>query len=82
MIADKSTNGGNHYWFSDYGHKVGNSGEPFIGITIDDFRDYMIYLEDTYGRDGSDRIWVAPVQEVYEYILVRDQIISSLHRIK
>lgn len=74
MIADKSTNG-NHYWFSDYGHKVGNPGEPFIGITMDDFRDYMIYLEDTYGRDGSDRIWVAPVQEVYKYILVRDQII-------
>ena len=74
LIANKSTDG-NHFWFSEYGHKVGNPGEPYIGITMDDFRDYMIYLEDSYGRDGSDRIWVAPVQEVYEYIWVRDHII-------
>ena len=74
MIADKSING-NHFWFSEYGHKVGNPGEPYIGITIDDFRNYMQYIENTYGRDGSDRIWVAPVQEVYEYIWVRDNII-------
>ncbi len=33
----------------------------------------MQYVAGQYGRDGDDRIWAASLQEVYEYLQVRDQ---------
>lgn len=71
VVADKSVDG-NHYWYSQYGHRVGYPGDPFIFITATDFVEYMDYLENTYGRYGDDRIWFAPNQEVYEYLQIRD----------
>ncbi len=69
------TDDGDHYWFSEYAHRVGYQGEPFIFVLADDFIDYMSYMENQYGRYGNDKIWVAPVQEVYEYIQIRDNAI-------
>ncbi len=71
VVADKSVDG-NHFWYSQYGHRVGYPGDPFIFITAEDFIEYMDYLENTYGRYGDDRIWFAPNQEVYEYLQIRD----------
>jgi hypothetical protein len=34
----------------------------------------MTTLADKYGVKGSDTIWMAPWQEVYEYIWLRDRI--------
>ena len=77
-VANLSSNG-DHYWFSEYAHRIGDPNEVYVHVGIDDFRDYMQHLENSYGRDGSDRIWVAPVQEVYEYLVVRENtvLISS-----
>lgn len=69
------TDDGEHYWFSEYAHRVGYPGEPFIFVLADDFIDYMSHMENLYGRFGDDKIWVAPVQEVYEYIQIRDNAI-------
>ncbi len=68
--AANNSTGGNHYWFNEFTHIIGSSGP----IGINNFRTYMQYIEDTYGQNGSDRIWVAPLQEVYEYLQVRDNI--------
>jgi hypothetical protein len=38
----------------------------------------MNYVANTYGKNGTDRVWMAPLQEVYEYLLVRDlSVVSS-----
>jgi len=71
VVAEKSIDG-NHFWYSQYGHRVGYPGDPFIFIEAEDFIEYMDYLENTYGRYGDDRIWFAPNQEVYEYLQIRD----------
>lgn len=71
--------GGNHYWYNEFTHNiaVNNWGG---GMTPTDFRNYMTYIANTYGSGGSDRVWMAPLQEVYEYLVVRDAIVmySSL----
>lgn len=74
-IAGKSI-GGNHYWYNDFTHKIGFS-YTIGGLTFSTFEFYMNYIESNYGENGSDRIWMAPLQEVYEYIAVRDNVIIS-----
>ena len=76
------TQSGNHYWMSEYAHRIGYPGDPYIFIYVDDFKEYMNYIENSFGRFGEDNVWFAPVQEVYEYIQVRDNIqISSTQTI-
>lgn len=71
FIAAQSTNG-NHYWFSEFTHHV--SPQPKGGSLIfSTFEYYMNYIHNTYGQKGSDRIWMAPLQEVYEYLMVREK---------
>ncbi len=43
------------------------------GYTFDVFRFHMNYLEDEYGSKGSDIIWVAPEEEVWDYRIVYDK---------
>lgn len=61
----------NHLWFTDFTHSV--SFEPTGGsILFSTFQNYMNYVENTYGSKGTDIMWMAPLQEVYEYIVVRN----------
>jgi hypothetical protein len=54
-------------WYSEFTHHISN--EPLEGsLLFSTFSSYMNYLEDSYGRDGRDIMWFAPLQEVYEYI--------------
>ena len=68
------TQNGDHFWFSEYAHRIGYPGDPYIFIYVNDFKAYMSYIENSYGRFGDDNVWFAPVQEVYEYLQVRDNI--------
>jgi len=62
---------GQHYWWSDFTHHVGfqSSGASLLFPL---FEYYMQHIADTYGRAGADNIWMAPMQDVYEYLSVRD----------
>ncbi len=85
-IAEES-NDDSHIWFNEFAHRIGHdvvpSGQaPYVHISTDDFRDYMEYIEDTYGRDGSDRVWVASMQTVYEYLLIKEKAIVSVSAIQ
>jgi hypothetical protein len=72
FIASQSVNG-NHYWFSEFTHHV--SPQPKGGSLIfSTFEYYMNYIHTTYGQPGSDRVWMAPLQEVYEYLAVRENV--------
>lgn len=67
----------NHYWYNDFTHGVENT-TPSGGISVTDFITYMAHIESNYGESGSNQIWMAPIQEVYEYLNVRDNIQYSI----
>lgn len=63
---------GNHYWYNDFTHRI--IGTQIGGSLIfNTFEWYMQYLEQNYGKSGSDCMWMAPLQEVYEYMRVKDE---------
>ena len=68
-IANLST-AGSHYWYNEFGHHIDNfnTSAPF---NFYKFKDYMLNIANTYGKNGSDRVWFAPLQEVYEYVVGR-----------
>lgn len=70
-VAANSTNG-NHYWWSEFTHRV-RYEQTGASLVFPTFEYYMNYIQQTWGKDGSDKIWMAPAQEVYEYLLARDQ---------
>ncbi len=76
-IATLST-GGSHYWYNEFGHHIDNfnTGTPF---NFYKFKDYMVNIANTYGKNGSDRVWFAPLQEVYEYVISRQNVEFSTH---
>jgi hypothetical protein len=70
------SNNGNHYWWSEFTHRVRHQ-QTGASLVFPTFEYYMNYIEQTYGKSGSDRIWMAPVQEVYEYLRARDESVLS-----
>lgn len=62
---------GQYMWYNDFTHRVGFTPSNG-GIQFPLFAWYMQNVETLYGKSGSDRIWMAPLQEVYEYLFVRD----------
>lgn len=68
------SSGTNHLWYNDFTHRVtGGVGNLSFGL----LKHYMETVAQSYGKEGSDRIWMAPLQTVYEYLLVRDQAILN-----
>ncbi|HMB01874.1 MAG TPA: T9SS type A sorting domain-containing protein, partial [Spirochaetota bacterium] len=60
------------YWRHEGMHSVGNDNFWGISTEYTHFRTYMEHIEDNYGKDGDDSVWVAGKQEVYEYLSVRE----------
>ncbi|MFB3386458.1 polysaccharide deacetylase family protein [Flavobacterium sp. LAR06] len=61
-------------WYNEFTHGVGNSNLWNLSIRFPDFKYYMTTIANKYGTNGNDSIWMAPWQEVYEYIWLRDRI--------
>lgn len=61
----------NHMWYSAFTHQV---GEILQGgsIAYPTFENYMNSLEERFGIKGKDNMYMAPLQEVYEYIQTRN----------
>ena len=76
-IANLST-GGSHFWYNEFGHHIDNfnTASPF---NFYKFKDYMLNIANTYGKNGSDRVWFAPLQEVYEYVVSRQNVEFTTH---
>ena len=50
-------------------------GEYNLKVEYNDFKTYMSSIETQYGKPWSDKkVWMAPMQEVYEYMRVRDAV--------
>ena len=67
---------GNHYWYNDFTHRV--AVQSYGGsLLFSTFEYYMNYIANTYGKNGTDRVWMAPLQDVFEYMQVRDKSVIS-----
>lgn len=60
-------------WYNEFSHGVGNSNLWGISLVYKDFKYYMTGLAKKHGQSGTDKLWMAPWQEVYEYIWLRDR---------
>jgi hypothetical protein len=67
-------------WFNEFTHGTGNSNLWNLSLRFPEFKYYMTAIANKYGVTGSDNIWMAPWQEVYEYIWLRDRIKLSTTR--
>ncbi len=77
-IAPNSSNT-KHYWLNEFTHNVGNfSGPSPGGLRFSIFKSHMDYIHNTFGKNGADNMWMAPLQEVYEYLLCRDSIKNAV----
>ncbi|RKR09099.1 putative polysaccharide deacetylase [Flavobacterium sp. 90] len=64
----------NPVWYNEFTHGVGNQNLWNLSMRFPDFKYYMTAIANKYGAKGDDSIWMAPWQEVYEYIWLRDRI--------
>lgn len=69
-VASKAINGAK-FIFNDFTHTLTTSLLAG-GMTIADFASYMGYVASTYGASGTDRVWMAPLQDVWEYVNLRE----------
>ncbi|MFK7800372.1 MAG: PA14 domain-containing protein [Anaerolineae bacterium] len=70
--ASTHSNSDRHIWYNTGGHG-GNEGR--YGPVLD-------YLYNNYGPAGTDEVWVAPSDQVYSYILIRDHSTVTLTSIE
>jgi peptidoglycan/xylan/chitin deacetylase (PgdA/CDA1 family) len=61
-------------WYNEFTHSVGDRNLWNLSMLYPEFKYYMTSIDDKYGAKGTDNIWMAPWQEVYEYIWLRDRI--------
>jgi hypothetical protein len=61
-------------WYNEFTHGVGNGDLWYLSMRFPDFKYYMTNIANKYGSKGNDSIWMAPWQEVYEYIWLRDRV--------
>ena len=60
----------NRPWASTFNHSVSGGA----GYTFSTFKNYMLHIADTYGKNGNDSIWFTTEEEVLDYLLNRDAI--------
>jgi peptidoglycan/xylan/chitin deacetylase (PgdA/CDA1 family) len=65
-------------WYNAFTHNVGNGNLWSISLIYPEFKYLMTSLATHYGEKGSDQLWMAPWQQVYEYIWLRDHVQTSV----
>lgn len=70
-VALKSRNGVK-MWFNEFSHRI----DDFSSITTSNynfyyFKSHLESIANQYGKTGQDRMWMASLQEVYEYLVMR-----------
>jgi len=61
-------------WYNAFTHNVGNGNLWSISLLYPEFKYLMTSLENRYGVSGSDQLWMAPWQQVYEYVWLKDRV--------
>jgi peptidoglycan/xylan/chitin deacetylase (PgdA/CDA1 family) len=66
-VAAKSTST-SPIWYNEFSHRIdGTTG----GFNFEVFKNHLQKTANTWGKNGTDRMWMAPLQEVYEYLVFR-----------
>ncbi len=79
QVASLST-GSAKYWTQSFTHQITTSTyypDWNGGITWDSWKSFMDHIENTYGRFGNDKAWVAGAEEVYNYMMVKQNSIVT-----
>jgi len=77
LLDDSGLN--NHLWWNEFTHRV--QYDLYGGsLEFEVFREYMEFLESTYGAKGNDRGLFANSIEVFEYLKVRDNIEININQ--
>lgn len=69
-VALRSRNGVK-MWFNEYAHRVDDFNTNTFEYNFYYFKSHLESIANQYGKTGQDRMWMAPPQEVYEYLVVK-----------
>ncbi|MBN2884337.1 hypothetical protein JXE04_00175, partial [Patescibacteria group bacterium] len=72
--------GADKYWGQSFTHQITTSsfsGDWNGGITFNSWKSLMDHIENNYGRFGSDNAWVAGPEEIYDYMMVKQNMSLS-----
>ena len=72
-LAAQST-GSTKLWTQQFTHQITTSTylpDANGGMTWSSWKSLMDHIENTYGRFGNDKAWVAGAEEVYNYLMVK-----------
>ncbi len=61
---------GTKIWYNEFTHRI----DDFSASSAFGFKDFYNHFKraaDTWGKNGTDKMWMAPLQEVYEYLVMR-----------
>ncbi len=62
--------GNTKIWYNEFTHRI-DDFSPTATFGFKDFYSHMKRAADTWGKNGTDKMWMAPLQEVYEYLMMR-----------
>ena len=68
-VATKAA-AGNKLWYNEFTHGINSA----TGFAFPNFLAHLERIANTWGKTGTDRVWMASLQEVYEYLSVRQKI--------
>lgn len=71
---------GKSFWVNAFTHGVGNQNIWGISLTFTGFKNIFDKLASRYGEQGCDCMWMAPTQEVYEYLRNRRALQYDIHK--
>lgn len=69
----------NHLWYNDFTHRV-HLTEVDGSLRVETFEYYMQEIEKRFGKKGLDNVWMASVQQVWEYLFIRDHTPLSIRQ--
>lgn len=61
----------NHFWYNEFTHRIDQTNGAF---NFEVFKNHIQRAANTWGKAGSDRMWMAPLQEVFEYLVLRQTV--------
>lgn len=70
-VALRSKNGVK-MWYNEFSHRVDNYSTTSGTYNFAYFKSRIEAVANKYGKEGTDRMWMAPPQEVYEYLVTRE----------
>lgn len=61
---------GKHVWLNDFTHRI-HFTTVSGSLRFETFSAYMQSIADRFGKDGNDKMWMAPAPEVFEYLTLK-----------